>query len=209
MLIIRSEEAFHQVMNTNFYGPMRVIRGVLPTMRSNRSGTIVQISSTAGVVGSPAINPYCSSKFALEGFSESLAYEVNPFGIRVIIIEPGMFRTDIMHKGEIMSNSPAYQDQVLRNTLGWVERVKIKLDDSAAIMGEPSQFGQRIIDIVARSGLGMDVAGLLRIPLGSDAWEMCKQKGTTLLMQAVTTNAIARSTDSDALNGSSTVSKLT
>jgi len=195
-----NEEAFHQVMSTNFYGPMRVVRGVLPTMRSNRSGTIVQISSTSGIVSSPVNNPYCSSKFALEGFSESLAHEVNPFGIRVILVEPGMFRTGIMHKGQCVAGLPDYQEPAVKEALGWVEQVKAKLDDPAAKVGDPSRFGERVIDIVDGRGLGKGLEGCLRLPLGSDAWEMCKQRGEDLVARSATTKAIAHSTDSETLS---------
>jgi NAD(P)-dependent dehydrogenase (short-subunit alcohol dehydrogenase family) len=79
---------------TNFWGCVRVVQAVLPQMREQRHGRIVLISSIGGVIGIPFQAYYSASKFALEGFGESLAYEVAPFGIRVTLVEPGNIRTD-------------------------------------------------------------------------------------------------------------------
>ncbi|MEH7108855.1 SDR family oxidoreductase [Bacillus sp. JJ1764] len=84
---------------TNFFAVVAVTKAILPTMRQNQSGTIVNISSISGKMGLPGIGPYSSSKFALEGFSETLRLEVLPFGIKVIVVEPGVFKTDIWSKG--------------------------------------------------------------------------------------------------------------
>ncbi|MBT9455560.1 MAG: SDR family NAD(P)-dependent oxidoreductase, partial [Burkholderiaceae bacterium] len=81
---------------TNLFGVFSVTRVVLPIMRAARRGRIFNISSLAGLRGTSFGSLYCSSKFALEGFSESLAQEVAPFGIRVVIVEPGPFRTDFL-----------------------------------------------------------------------------------------------------------------
>ncbi|TDP72282.1 oxidoreductase [Roseateles toxinivorans] len=81
---------------TNLFGVFSVTRVVLPIMRAARKGRIFNISSLAGLRGTAFGSLYCASKFALEGFSESLAQEVAPFGIRVVIVEPGPFRTDFL-----------------------------------------------------------------------------------------------------------------
>lgn len=83
--------------DTNFYGPVRTIQSVLPTMRKQKSGIIVNISSVAGRIGFPATPAYISSKFALEGLSESMRYELAPFGIKTIIIEPGVTKTNLFN----------------------------------------------------------------------------------------------------------------
>ena len=80
---------------TNFFGVVRTIQAVLPLMRSQKSGTIVNVSSVAGRIGFPVTPGYISSKFALEGLSESMRYELIPFGIKTIIIEPGVIKTNL------------------------------------------------------------------------------------------------------------------
>jgi NAD(P)-dependent dehydrogenase (short-subunit alcohol dehydrogenase family) len=87
------EEAKAQ-FETNFWGCVRVVQAVLPGMRARRQGRIVLISSIGGVIGIPFQAYYSASKFALEGFAESLAYEVAPFGISVTLVQPGNFATD-------------------------------------------------------------------------------------------------------------------
>ena len=80
---------------TNFFGVVRTIQAVLPTMRNQKSGTIVNVSSVAGRIGFPVTPGYISAKFALEGLSESMRYELFPFGIKTIIIEPGVIKTNL------------------------------------------------------------------------------------------------------------------
>ena len=82
-----------QQMNANFYGPLKLMRCALPGMRKRRAGVIVNVSSAQGLCPSPANGVYAASKAALEAVSESLSEEVKPFGIRVLIVEPGAYRT--------------------------------------------------------------------------------------------------------------------
>ena len=98
-------EQFERQMATNLVGPMNVTRAVLPVMRKQRSGNIVTISSTAGIVGQAFCSAYAASKFGLEGWMESLRFEVEPFGIHTTIVEPGFFRTELLTK-----ESTAYAD---------------------------------------------------------------------------------------------------
>jgi NAD(P)-dependent dehydrogenase (short-subunit alcohol dehydrogenase family) len=86
--------SFRKQMETNFFGTVHLTRAALPVMRQQRSGHIIQISSIGGRVGAPGLGAYQASKFAVEGFSEALNYEVSPLGIKVTIVEPGAFRTD-------------------------------------------------------------------------------------------------------------------
>jgi short-subunit dehydrogenase len=89
-----SIEEFKEQYETNVFGVIRVTQAVLPIMRNQRCGTIVNISSIAGKIGFPLTSAYVSSKFALEGLSESMAYEIEQFGIKVILIEPGVIKTN-------------------------------------------------------------------------------------------------------------------
>jgi NAD(P)-dependent dehydrogenase (short-subunit alcohol dehydrogenase family) len=93
-----SVEEIKAQFETNLYGVIRVTQQVLPVMRKqNSGGTIVNVSSVGGRIGVPVLSAYQSTKFALEGLSESMSYELEPFGIRVVIIEPGFIRTNIVN----------------------------------------------------------------------------------------------------------------
>ncbi len=89
------EEEIRGIFDTNFFGALAVTRAVLPGMREARDGRIVMVGSAGGRFGMAGATAYCATKFALAGFSESLAQEVAPFGIRVVLIEPGMVRTEL------------------------------------------------------------------------------------------------------------------
>jgi NAD(P)-dependent dehydrogenase (short-subunit alcohol dehydrogenase family) len=93
-----SIEEIKAQFETNFFGVIRVTQQVIPIMRKQKSGgTIVNVSSVGGRIGVPVVSAYHSTKFALEGLSESMSYELEPFGIRVVIIEPGVIRTNIIN----------------------------------------------------------------------------------------------------------------
>ncbi|WP_251037860.1 SDR family oxidoreductase [Paenibacillus albidus] len=94
-----SMEDWRLQMETNFFGLVAVTRAVLPVMRRQGHGTIVNIGSVSGLAGFPGYAPYAASKFAVEGFSESLRHEMRPFGIHVVLLEPGSYRTPIWNKG--------------------------------------------------------------------------------------------------------------
>src|SRR4051794_8582283 len=87
---------FRAQVETNLFGPLNVTRAVLPVMRAQRSGLVMTISSTAGLIGQEFCTAYAASKFALEGFMESLTREAAPFGIHTMVVEPGFFRTDLL-----------------------------------------------------------------------------------------------------------------
>ena len=92
-----SIKEFKAQFETNLFGVIRVMQVVLPTMRRQREGTIVNISSSAGRIGLPLNSAYVSSKFAIEGLTESISYELEQFGIRVVLIEPGFIRTNLIN----------------------------------------------------------------------------------------------------------------
>jgi len=96
-----TEDEYMPVFETNVFGLIRVTRAVLPHLRKQRSGHIVNLSSIGGLIGSPGWGYYNASKFAVEGFSEALAAEVAPLGIHVTIVEPGPFRTDFLGRSGV------------------------------------------------------------------------------------------------------------
>src|SRR6478752_6573054 len=89
-------EDFRAQIETTMFGPMNVTRAALPVLRAQRSGLLVTISSTAGIAGGEFLSAYAASKFGVEGWAESLAAEIAPFGIRTMIVEPGFFRTELL-----------------------------------------------------------------------------------------------------------------
>jgi short-subunit dehydrogenase len=100
--------------DTNVFGLIRVTKAVLPTMREQKSGIIVNISSIGGKIAMPLFSPYISTKFAVEGLSESIAYDLEPFGIKVVIIEPGAIKTNfdsgmVIPAKSLDSNSPYFK----------------------------------------------------------------------------------------------------
>src|SRR6516165_7000907 len=107
-----SLDELRRQFDTNFFGPVAMTKAVLPIMRKQHSGHIIQVASVAGRVGNPLLSAYCSSKFALEGWSESVRMETSSLGIRIVLVEPGSFDTDIwtrnvtIAKGALDPNSP-------------------------------------------------------------------------------------------------------
>ena len=106
----------HQIA-TNLYGPMNVTRAVLPIMRKNRSGHIISLSSIAGLVGTEYTSAYNASKFALEGWMESLSLEVAPFGIKTTIVEPGYFRTELLEPASTTWSETRVEDYAERSAM--------------------------------------------------------------------------------------------
>ncbi|MCM3701847.1 SDR family oxidoreductase [Paenibacillus macerans] len=92
-------EDWRRQMETNLFGVIAVTRAVLPVMRAQHRGLVINVSSVSGLAGFPGYAPYAASKFAIEGFSESLRHELRPFGVRVVLVEPGAYRTPIWNKG--------------------------------------------------------------------------------------------------------------
>lgn len=94
-----SPEQMSAQMDTNFFGPLNVTRAVLPVMREQRSGQVITITSAAGLMGQEFTAAYAASKFALEGWMEALHYDLAPFGISTMAVEPGFFRTELLVEG--------------------------------------------------------------------------------------------------------------
>jgi NAD(P)-dependent dehydrogenase (short-subunit alcohol dehydrogenase family) len=118
-----TDEEMHLQMGTNYSGTFQTCRAVLPYMRNQGYGTIINFSSIGGLMGLPFQGGYSASKYAIEGFSESLRYEVKSFGINVIVINPGDFNTQFTAKRKSTTGSslPAYTDQ-FQKTLTIIEK---------------------------------------------------------------------------------------
>lgn len=107
-----TDEVIENQFNTNVFGLMRVTRAIIPHMRANKAGTIVQIASMGGRITFPLFSIYHGTKFAVEGFTESLHYELKPFNIKLKLIEPGTIKTEFYGKGRVAitgSNLPEYK----------------------------------------------------------------------------------------------------
>jgi NAD(P)-dependent dehydrogenase (short-subunit alcohol dehydrogenase family) len=109
-----SQAQVERQIATNLFGPMNVTRSVLPVMRKSRSGHIITISSTAGLVGYELCTAYAASKFGLEGWMESLQMEVAPFGIHTTIVEPGFFRTNLLEPSSTIWSELKIEDYAAR-----------------------------------------------------------------------------------------------
>jgi len=153
------------MFDTNFFGPVAMIKAVLPGMRARRSGYVVNISSTTGLISNPGNVYYSSSKFALESLSEGLAKELAPFGIRVSAIEPGFFRTDwsVRSMKESTRTIADYDD-----TVG-VRRRMIK-EAKAPNPGDPKRVGDAVVML---SRLAEPPLHLL---LGGDVYDAFREK---------------------------------
>lgn len=138
-----AEADFREQFEANFFGVVNVTRAALPVLREQRSGTFVQFSSVGGRVGgTPGMGAYQSAKFAVEGFSEVLAGEVAPFGVRVVIVEPGAFRTD--WQGSSMALHPVGADY--EETVGAMNRYRAQ--NNGTQPGDPARAANVIIEVV-------------------------------------------------------------
>jgi len=116
-----SIEEFKQQFETNFFSIIRMIHKIAPVMRKQKSGNIVNVSSVAGRIGFPVSPAYISSKFALEGLSECLRFELGPFGINVIIIEPGVIKTNFFDSMKMAEKSDSVYNEITSKVVSGVK----------------------------------------------------------------------------------------
>lgn len=151
------------LFDTNFFGTVQMTNTVLPLMREQQSGCIINISSLGGRVAFPFFSAYIASKHALEGYSESLRYEVRDFGIHVCLVEPGFFKTNIATTTEAPANPvDAYAE--------WRRLMGVRDKYSIEHGRDPLLVAQKILDII------QDPAPALRYPVGLDAQVMTRAK---------------------------------
>jgi NAD(P)-dependent dehydrogenase (short-subunit alcohol dehydrogenase family) len=172
------------MFDTNFFGLAAMTRAVLPIMRAQKSGAIVNVSSMGGFIGFPGSGYYAATKFAVEGLSESLSKEVGPLGIKVIIVEPGPFRTDWAGRSLKTPRKPvdAYAETA-------VARRKQIQSYSGTQAGDPVRGAEAIIDTVERD------KPPLRLPLGGFAYEAMGAEIEAVRKEHASLEAVARGAD--------------
>jgi NAD(P)-dependent dehydrogenase (short-subunit alcohol dehydrogenase family) len=170
-----SPQQFRQQMETNFFGPLNVTRAILPVMRSQRSGHIITLSSTAGLVGQEFVAAYCASKFALEGWMESIRFDLAPYGIDTTIVEPGFFRTELLVEGSSTLwpelSIPDYADRTAQTIEAWKGM-------NGKQGGDPAKLAAALLTIANAE------QPPLRWLAGADAIGAAEQKANDLLAQA-------------------------
>jgi NAD(P)-dependent dehydrogenase (short-subunit alcohol dehydrogenase family) len=169
-----SPEDFRAQIETTLFGPMNVTRAVLPVMRAQRSGLVVVISSTAGIVGQEFCTAYATSKFGVEGWMESLTPEVAPFGIRTMVVEPGFFRTELLTPESTNYAEPSIDDYAERTE----QTVAVWNSMNGQQGGDPAKLANALIRLT-----GQDEPPL-RFAAGADAIATVEQKAKDLLAQA-------------------------
>lgn len=168
--IEESDEAQARAMvETNFFGLAHMTHLVLPGMRRRRHGSIVNISSIGGLVGFPGVGYYNATKFAVEGFSEALSKEVSPLGIRVLVVEPGPFRTD--WAGRSLQKSPARIPEYEETAGAFRERIEGRSGQQA---GDPVRAGEAILKALQSE------CAPLHLLLGKVALDAARKKLETL-----------------------------
>ena len=153
-----SAQDVERLYRTNVFGLLAVTRAVLPQMRAQKSGRILNISSIGGYRGAAGFGVYCSTKFAVEGLSEALHTELAPLGIKVTVVEPGYFRTDFLDATSLSVSGNRISDY--NNTSGQVRQVAVDLNHEQP--GDPEKLAQVLVKFVDAPNPPV------RLPLGSD-----------------------------------------
>ncbi len=167
-------EDFRAQVETNLFGPVNVTRAVLPVMRAQRSGLVVQISSTAGINGGEFVSAYAASKFGVEGWIESLTPEVAPFGIRTMLVEPGYFRTELLtpeSTSYAQSTIADYAEKTKQTVTAWSGM-------SGLQGGDPAKLAKALIQLASQT------EPPLRWAAGANAVQELERKAQRLLTEA-------------------------
>lgn len=182
-----SAEETQRLFGTNVFGLLSVTRAVLPHMRRQRAGHIINLSSVGGYASYPGWGVYCATKFAVEGISEALFAELAPLGIKVTVVEPGFFRTDFLDETSL-SRTAQHID-------GYTETVgKTRAhaaDANHGQRGDPAKLAKAFITLVNAP------KPPLRLPLGSDTVERVEAKNAFVAGEIGAWRTLATSTDHD------------
>jgi NAD(P)-dependent dehydrogenase (short-subunit alcohol dehydrogenase family) len=181
-----TDEELRNLFDLHVFGPFGLTRAVLPHMRERGSGAIVMMSSVGGQVVVPGFGVYCATKFALEAVAETLVAEVAPFGIKVLVVEPGAFRTNLFGPGAaVMSaENPAYAE-----TSGATRRFVENGDGTQP--GDPAKAAAAV-----RTALAAETTPL-RLPLGGDAVDGIVARLDSLRAEVAAWEKVSRGTDFD------------
>lgn len=174
------------LFETNVDGLLNVTRAVLPSMRSRRSGHVINISSQGGFAAGPGSGVYAATKFAVEGLSEALAMELRPLGIHVTIIEPGVFRTEFFSPTSIVAaDTPISDYEAVINR-------RVAAENDGRQPGDPEKAAEAILAIVNSE------SPPLRLPLGADAVARIEGKLAHVAQETETWRALSLTTGFDA-----------
>jgi NAD(P)-dependent dehydrogenase (short-subunit alcohol dehydrogenase family) len=182
-----SPEDFRAQIETTLFGPVNLTRTVLPVMRAQRSGLVVTISSTAGIEGGEFLSAYAASTFGVEGWMESLAPEVAPFGIRTLLVEPGFFRTELLTPESTRYAHPSIEDYAERTE----QTVTAWKGMNGQQGGDPAKLAEALIQ------LGHRDEQPLRFPAGADAVDTFERRAKALLAQADANRDLSSNLDHD------------
>jgi NAD(P)-dependent dehydrogenase (short-subunit alcohol dehydrogenase family) len=174
-----------RLYDTNVFGLLNLIRAVLPTMRGQRSGHIINMSSIGGYRSSPGFGAYCSTKFAVEGLTEALYGELKPLGIHATVVEPGYFRTDFLDASSLKIAQDVIEDY--DQTSGMVRRAAGSMNHNQP--GDPQKLAVAMLELVNAE------APPLRLPLGSDTLTAIAQKNAYVTQETEVWKALSASTD--------------
>ncbi len=169
-----SPQDFRAQVETTLFGPINVTRAVLPVLRAQRAGLVVAISSTAGIVGQEFCTAYAAAKFGVEGWIESLAPEVAPFGIRTMLVEPGFFRTELLSPESTNYAKPSIEDYAERTT----QTVAAWNAMNGQQGGDPAKLANALVQLASQD------EPPARWVAGADAIATVEQKAKVLLAQA-------------------------
>lgn len=151
-------EELRKQLETNFFGHVAMTKAVLPVMRAQRSGHVIMLSSILGVMGQPVVSSYCASKFALEGWTEATRIEMGPLGVKLVLVEPGAFKTDIWTRNVLVSQGALSPDSPNKErSRKFTEGVK------KTQMGDASEVARLIVRIAQNPNPS------LRYRIGRDA----------------------------------------
>jgi len=174
-----------RLFNTNVFGLLGVTRAVLPHMRRQRSGHVINVSSVGGYTGYPGWGVYGATKFAVEGLTEALAGEVAPLGIKVTVVEPGFFRTNFLDESSLVRTAQEIDDY--RDSVGKTRAHAA--DVNGGQRGDPRKLAQAFLQLANAKNPP------LRLPLGSDTLERIEAKNAHVAKEIATWRAVATSTD--------------